>query len=701
MKNKEKYLSEYESILKQTDFARQRFNDLNNKKQELQNQSNSAEQILSIDNQVKALTIQLEQLNGQSLVQKNELNGLIYNDDILKQKISDLEKQYHDTKESVNKYDQAFTEMMIIFNGFSAKEGFKLNQAEVLTKILPPEELIHTDILKKACEMNHREEFDKVMGKITEINFQDKEGKTILMHAISNGFYYGVDKLLARGADVNLLDNNGANALIYCAKIPHIKYLKLIAEQTTDLNHQAAGFDGMNALHFLIPNGNKIMFASELNGELKDTNDDHSNLCLDESFTLTKNTNIIQTKGSHVLTIGASGIAITLGSPINHPTSYEKTLTLIEFLVNRGMNINAQNDHGQSPFFLACLHKLKHLANKMLDNFAIDYNISDKNDSTALHYTAYTGDELCAANIIAKNVLDINAKNKGGGIPALWAAQLNNKAMLELLYEKGADINIPATMDGFYPWHYAAFFGAIDAIKFLTDKIADIDLKTNDKDKYTALWLSAQEGKLDVVQYLISKDANVDLSRESDGRTVLQAAIFGKKLSVVQELVTHKADINKPDIDNSTPLLLAAQVNDISIMKYLIDNGADVNKVGFADQVPLHWSAYHANLTAMKMLIDKGADISMVGDMQYGNTMLHEVLWEDSKARSEDKIKAVQYLLLHKAVANIPNAKGDTAHDLAERHFKEALPWLEHPENLPSLEQFELGLIGDFSYATI
>ena len=84
MKNKEKYLSEYESILKQTDFARQRFNDLNNKKQELQNQSNSAEQILSIDNQVKALTIQLEQLNGQSLVQKNELNGLIYNDDILK-----------------------------------------------------------------------------------------------------------------------------------------------------------------------------------------------------------------------------------------------------------------------------------------------------------------------------------------------------------------------------------------------------------------------------------------------------------------------------------------------------------------------------------------------------------------------------------------------------------------------------------------
>ena len=175
MKSKEQYLFEYESILKQTGTTQQKLNELNTRKQQLQYQSNSADQILSINQQVGTLSIQLEQLNKQSAIYKNELSALTYNDSNLKQRISNLESQYQTTLEAINTYD-----LMVILNGFSAKEGLELNQAQVLIKILSPEELIHTDVLKKACEMNHKEEFDKAIAKITDINFQDKDGKTIV-----------------------------------------------------------------------------------------------------------------------------------------------------------------------------------------------------------------------------------------------------------------------------------------------------------------------------------------------------------------------------------------------------------------------------------------------------------------------------------------------------------------------------------------
>jgi chromosome segregation ATPase len=112
MKSKEQYLFEYESILKQTGTTQQKLNELNTRKQQLQYQSNSADQILSINQQVGTLSIQLEQLNKQSATYKNELSALTYNDSNLKQRISNLESQYQTTLEAINTYDQAFTDII-------------------------------------------------------------------------------------------------------------------------------------------------------------------------------------------------------------------------------------------------------------------------------------------------------------------------------------------------------------------------------------------------------------------------------------------------------------------------------------------------------------------------------------------------------------------------------------------------------------
>jgi ankyrin repeat protein len=800
MKSKEQYLFEYESILKQTGTTQQKLNELNTRKQQLQYQSNSADQILSINQQVGTLSIQLEQLNKQSAIYKNELSALTYNDSNLKQRISNLESQYQTTLEAINTYDQAFTDIMVILNGFSAKEGLELNQAQVLIKILSPEELIHTDVLKKACEMNHKEEFDKAIAKITDINFQDKDGKTILMHAISNGFYYGVDKLLARGADVNLLDNKGANALIYCAELPHIKYIKIIAEMTADLNHKAAGYGNVDALHLLIPNGNKVLFASELNGELNGTSDQSSLLITDENYTIKNGWTGDIIIGNCTLTIESD---VSLGVTSNNSSSYEKTLRITEFLISRGMNINSQNDQGLTPFFLACDQGLSHLARELLKQYGdkIDFSLKDIPDNTYLHYASRLPDSTDIVELIL-NKIDVNAKNTGGGTAALQAAMRNNVEILALLIKNNADISI-LDIEGRHLWHYASQYNAIDSMKFLKDKIPsiidlrtinpmsvtalhtaselghltlakwlveeqadinaqtgqlgltpfflacrkknfdmaeylfnhsrfnngvidtsgfsslhwalelkdiailqkilnkgiDIDYKTANGDQYTALWLAAQQGHLEIVKWLISKQADVNAVRESDGRTALQAAICNKNLSVVQELVEHAADVNKINHKQFTPLYHAVELEDLKIIKLLIDHGANVTAAGNSGDQPIHMAAFLSNILIMKILFDHGASINATSNI--GNTLLHEVLWEGSKANPVAKLNAVKYLLTKSANPQTVNNEGKTAIDLAKTDFQEALPWLEHPENLLPLHQFESDLIGNFSYSEL
>ena len=538
------------------------------------------------------------------------------NDNNLKQEISSLEKKLKNTKEVTDKCDQAFTDIMVILNGFSAKEGLKLNQAEILIKILPPEELMHTDILKKACEMNHQEEFDKAIEKITNLNFKDSDGKTILMDAIDNGFYYGVDKLLQAGADVNIEDNDKANSLIHCAKTPHIKYMKLIADKTTDIKHKDSA--GNNALHYLVPNGNKIIFASELNGELKGTID-HSPLCLDENFIITKDIDIIGSKGSFCLTLDASA-NITIGSGSAKPISYEKTIRIIKYLVDKGIDINAKNEEGITPLFLSAKYQL--------------------------------------ANIV------------------------------DLLFNQYNAIDLPSTL-GYTAWDVATFNSSQNLIDiFISKKHINPGI--------VKLWCAARNGDLQIVEQQILSGINIDSNIENcSNTTALIQAVSFSHLPIISFLVNKGADINKPDKDEASPLYYslgyAGQVIQPTIVKFLVSKGANVTQSMYDGDTPLHMASYSSNVGAIKLLLSKNVNIDMQN--QEGKTSLH-VLIKKSALEPNQKLNAIKYLLANSASITLKDKEGHDAMGLAKSNFPEALPWLEHPENLPSLSELETSIIG-------
>jgi ankyrin repeat protein len=105
---------------------------------------------------------------------------------------------------------------------------------QTLVQIISSEDIL-LNLIKDACKSKKIEDFDSAIAKLQNINYQDSDGKTLLIHAIENGFWYGVDRLLERKIDINIVDNNGANALIYCVLNNHLLYIKKIALLTSNI----------------------------------------------------------------------------------------------------------------------------------------------------------------------------------------------------------------------------------------------------------------------------------------------------------------------------------------------------------------------------------------------------------------------------------------------------------------------------------
>jgi ankyrin repeat protein len=85
--------------------------------------------------------------------------------------------------------------------------------------------------------------------------------------------------------------------------------------------------------------------------------------------------------------------------------------------------------------------------------------------------------------------------------------------------------------------------------------------------------LAALNGDMDMVQLLISKDAEVN----KKGWAPLHYAAANGHDDIVKLLLDHSAYVDAGSPNGTTPLMMAARGGHISTVKLLLDNGADLN----------------------------------------------------------------------------------------------------------------------------
>jgi ankyrin repeat protein len=198
------------------------------------------------------------------------------------------------------------------------------------------------------------------------------------------------------------------------------------------------------------------------------------------------------------------------------------------------------------------------------------------------------------------------------------AIRENSLASLGALIKAG-DVNA-GDKRGSTPLMYAAAYGSLDAMKALIAAGTDVNAK-NAFDATALMWCASD---LEKVRLLVEHGADVN-ARSKQGRTpLIIAAAHDGASQIVKLLLDKGADPSAHDGGGTTALSAATGANDSASVRLLLDKGVDVNLSGVAlglgigGQTPLMNAASHGNVEVMKLLMAKKADVNAVGIPELG-----------------------------------------------------------------------------------
>jgi bla regulator protein BlaR1 len=124
----------------------------------------------------------------------------------------------------------------------------------------------------------------------------------------------------------------------------------------------------------------------------------------------------------------------------------------------------------------------------------------------------------------------------------------------------------------------------------------------------TALYQSAEQGRMNMVQTLLDSGANVNAVISGDGTPLIGAARAGHR-DMVSYLLDRGADINLPSGGDGNPLIMAAREGHTDVVRLLLDRGADVNRIVPGDENALINASAEGQVEMVRLLIARGADV--------------------------------------------------------------------------------------------
>ena len=206
----------------------------------------------------------------------------------------------------------------------------------------------------------------------------------------------------------------------------------------------------------------------------------------------------------------------------------------------------------------AVLYDLSDVFNILLKK-GVDLNIKDNNGRTALHYAARYSKHYHCLKLLIENGADVNTIDNSGMSP-LYATLFDvsyyynsrftkdptvikkKVKTIKLLLQSGADVKAKGP-------RLPAIFYAVEnyeILKLMVEAGANIMEENNfnymdSRGKETPLHWAAQNGTLEVVQYLIVKGANIN-AIDNFGWTPLHYAIFSGNTEIVKFLLSKGID---------------------------------------------------------------------------------------------------------------------------------------------------------------
>ena len=247
-----------------------------------------------------------------------------------------------------------------------------------------------------------------------------------------------------------------------------------------------------------------------------------------------------------------------------------------------------------------------------------------------------SGDRAAALKEIAAGA-DVNAAQGDGTTPLIWAVYKVDADLVATLLKHGAKPNL-ANKYGSSPLAEAVKIADARITKQLLDAGADVE--SPNADGQSALMLAARTGALEVAKELVAHGANVNAKEAWRGQTALMWAVDANQAEIAQLLIAKGADVNVRALANDwdaqitseprgqyrptgglTALLYAARSGCSRCVRSILEAGADIDRPNPDGITPLMIAIDNFHYDTARLLLDSGAN-PHVSDW-YGRTALY------------------------------------------------------------------------------
>ncbi|XP_075384259.1 2-5A-dependent ribonuclease [Tenrec ecaudatus] len=264
-------------------------------------------------------------------------------------------------------------------------------------------------------------------------------------------------------------------------------------------------------------------------------------------------------------------------------------------------------------------------ARQLLERGA-DVNFQDEWGWAPLHNAVQNSKEDLV-DLLLHHGADPLLRKNNGATPFILAGIAGNVNLLRrFLSVKGSDVN-ECDFNGFTAFMEAAAYGKIEALRFLHEKGADVNLRRNPKEEQkklgkggaTALMDAAEKGQVDALTILLDEmDADVNI-RDNMGRNALVHALLRSrdgKLSattgeaIARVLLDRGADVRVRGEGRKTPLILAVEAKDLGLVRLLLDQERiEMNETDSEGQTALLMAVRLRLGDMARLLCERGASV--------------------------------------------------------------------------------------------
>ena len=169
----------------------------------------------------------------------------------------------------------------------------------------------------------------------------------------------------------------------------------------------------------------------------------------------------------------------------------------------------------------------------------------------------------------------------------------------------------------------AAQNGHVNIVQYLIDD-CEMDINDTDEDGCSSLHFAAHDGYTDVINELFQHQELKKNYADKNGRLPIHYAAQNGHFKAVELLVINGQDYKAGDKKGSTPLHLAAYCGHLSILNYLMkQEGVVADVLNIHGRTPFHCACQEGSMQVVEALISKYSANAKLEDYEKGITPLH------------------------------------------------------------------------------